>query len=279
MIRADLTDDGRARVGQAKVIRYRQAAAVFEARMVTAVQNQFNAQRETILANLDTSKIGKSYTRKDWLQDLLDWVRATEDLSQAIRPSVHATLVAAGQEASQQIGFEASQFDPFTPAIIQYFQARSDKIAQDVNDETAKQIRASLTEGVLEGESTNQLRARVESVMGSASTMRADRIARTEVSRAQGYGDIQAWTQSGIVEGKEFFTAEDEHVCPFCEDLDHKIVGLNGNFFNKGDVQTVEGTDKDGNPKTFTQTLSYDDVPSPPLHVNCRCVLLPVRAE
>ena len=49
---------------------------------------------------------------------------------------------------------------------------------------TEKQLRASLSQGVIPVESTFQLRARVEMIMGSASTMRADRIARTEVARA-----------------------------------------------------------------------------------------------
>jgi hypothetical protein len=70
---------------------------------------------------------------------------------------------------------------------------------------------------VLAGESTYELRAKVESIMGSASTMRADRIARTKVARAQGYGDIQAWTQSGVVQGKEWYTARDEMVCRLFE--------------------------------------------------------------
>jgi hypothetical protein len=196
--------------------------------MITVMAAQFNAQRLEILAHLDTARIGsKSYTRKDWLQDLLDWAQATQDFKAAIQPIVHATLLQAGQDATADLALELTMFDPFTPAIVEYFQSRSMKIAKDVTDETEKQLRASLSEGVLEGESSYQLAARVESVMGSASTMRADRIARTEVSRAQGYGDIQAWSQSGIVSGKEFYTAEDEFVCLWCSSMDHTIVDVN----------------------------------------------------
>jgi SPP1 gp7 family putative phage head morphogenesis protein len=159
-------------------------------------------------------------------------------------------------------------FDPFTPAIKDYFESRALKVVKDVNDETKKQLRATLSQGVQDGESGYELRARVEAVFGNASTMRADRIARTETSRAQGFGDIQAWTQSGVVSGKEWFTAEDERVCPFCDDMDGKVVGLEDNFFDKGDSLEAGGK---------TLDLNYDDVPSAPLHVGCRCVLLPVR--
>lgn len=236
--------------------------------MVTAMAEQFNAQRDQILAHLDTSKIGKAfftgiskksvtYTRKDWLQDLLDWAEAAGSFKAAIEPIIHATLLQAGQDASQAIG---TTFDPFTPAIVEYFQNRSTKVAKDVTDETEKQLRAALSQGVLAGESTYELRARVESVMGSASTMRADRIARTEVSRAQGYGDIQAWSQSGLVAGKEFYTARDELVCLHCRSLDGKTFDLSDNIFDKGDSLTIDGK---------TQHYNYDDIPSPPLHVNC----------
>jgi SPP1 gp7 family putative phage head morphogenesis protein len=248
--------------------------------MVTAMAEQFNAERDAILPNLDTSKIGKAYgkkvkgkqptyTRKDWLQDLLDWAAASDSFAEAIKPIIHAILLQAGHDAMQSIGMDAGQFDPFTPAIIEYFQDRSLKIATDVNDETAKQLRASLSQGVLAGESTYELRARVEAVMGAASTMRADRIARTEAARAQGYGDLQAWSQSGVVKAKEWYTAQDEHVCPFCNALDGKVFGLTENVFTKGDVFTVGDQKLD---------LSYDDVPSAPLHVSCRCTLLPIRS-
>jgi SPP1 gp7 family putative phage head morphogenesis protein len=243
-------------------------AALQEQQMVTAIAAQFNAQRAEILAHLDTTHIGKSYTRKDWLNDLLDWAAANDNFRDAIKPIVHATLLEAGTSAMQEVGLEASQFDPFTPAIIDYFQNRSQKIAKDVNDETEKQLRAALSKGVQDGKSSFELRAVVEDVMGSASTMRADRIARTEVSRAQGYGDIQAWTQSGVVSGKEWFTAEDEHVCPFCDELDGKTWGLDENIFDKGDSMQVGDQKLD---------LSYDDVPSNPLHPQCRCTILPVR--
>lgn len=168
----------------------------------------------------------------------------------------------------QEIGLSASQYDPFAPAIQAYFDDRSLKVAKDVNDETSKQLRASLAEGVKDGDSIFQLRARVEAVMGSASTMRADRIARTEVARSQGYADITAWEQSGSVTGKEWFTALDDRVCKFCMSLDGNVYGLRENIFSKGDSLTVEGK---------TQHYNYDDVPHNPLHVSCRCVLLPVK--
>lgn len=245
------------------------AAIVFEAQILQALQAQFNAQREEALRNFDPSRIGKSYTRKDYLNDLVDWLQAAEAMRGAIEPIIYAALVETGREAMSEVGKQPSQFNPFTEPIRDFYTSRSVKIAKDVDDETEKQLRATLSKGVAAGESTTELRARIESVMGTASTIRADRIARTEVSRVQGYSNIEAWTQSGVVSAKEWFTAEDERVCPFCNDLDGKTTGLSDNFFDKGDTLSVGGK---------SLSLDYDDIPSAPLHANCRCVLLPVRS-
>lgn len=243
--------------------------------MITVMAEQFNWQRDQILAHLDYAQIGtKGYTRKDWLQDLLDWAEAAQSFKQAIQPVVHATLLKAGRAATQEVGLDASQFDPFTPAIVEYFQSRSTQIAKEVTDETEKQLRAALSQGVLDGKSTYELRAVVEAIMGSASTIRADRIASYQVTRAQGYGDIQAWTQSGVVAEKEWFTAHDERVCLGCKHMDGRHTGLQESFLDKGSTIVV---DREGK-KPYKLVLDYEDISCCPLHNGCRCVLLPRRS-
>lgn len=164
-------------------------------------------------------------------------------------------------------GGQPSAFNAQDQPILDYNQQRSDKIATDVDAETEKQLRASLSEGIDGEEDDSELQARIELVMGAALTYRAARIARTEVTRAQGYGDIAAWTQMGTVTGKEWYTAQDEKVCPFCRELDGRIVSLDSNFYSLGDVIAADGK---------TMTVSYGDIASPPAHANCRCQLLDV---
>ena len=227
--------------------------------MMNAMRLQFESQRLQLVARLDPSKITKSYRRKDWLNDLMDWDAATESFRLAIQPTIVSVLYANGQAAMLEVGIDPSVYDPYAPAIRDYFQNRSLKIAQDVNDETEKQIRATLSQGVQAGVSQAELRAMLEDIMGFAATKRADRIARTEVSRAQGRADIEAWDQSGLVAGKEWFTARDEHQCPYCSSLDGKVFGLRETVFDKGEALTINGQ---------TQHYNYDDIPSPPLHPN-----------
>lgn len=233
-----------------------------------ALRAQFEQQRQAIIANLDTAQISKSYTRKDWLQDLLDWAEADENMRKALQPILYVNLIATGREAFEDLGREPSIYDPFTPAITGFFQDRAVRIARDVNEETEKQVRASLSQGVADGETTYQLRARVEQIMGASSTIRADRISRTETTRLQSFADVEAWQQSGLIESKEWYTAQDERVCPWCRTVDGQVRSLTDNFFEKDDTFEADGK---------VLRLKYDDVPGAPLHVQCRCVLLPVR--
>ncbi len=206
-------------------------------------------------------------TKRDWLAGLIAWLYFTNALSSAIKPLLYALLVETGQDAISQVGKQPSQFDPTVAAVLKYAQDRSDRIATDVNTETEKQLRASLGQGLDSGEGSDELRARIEDVFGAALTYRADRIARTETTRAQGFADIEAWRQAGNVTGKEWHV-QSPNPCPFCESLDGVIVNLNSDYYSLGDVITADGK---------SMSISYDDIISPPVHPNCQCTLIPVR--
>ena len=81
--------------------------------------------------------------------------------------------------------------------------------------------------------------------------------------------------QSAGVEYKQWFTAEDHRVCEFCNEMHMKIVGVSENYWNIGDIMTLEVEGKD----PVSMTLGYEDVFAPPLHPNCRCTILPVVEE
>ena len=97
-------------------------------------------------------------------------------------------------------------------------------------------------------------------------------IARTETIRSSNAGAVEAYAQAGIIQ-KQWFTAEDARVCPFCAEMHGKIVGVRDNYFNRGDMMEVEEAEK------ASMTFSYEDIGWPPLHPNCRCTILPVVEE
>jgi SPP1 gp7 family putative phage head morphogenesis protein len=84
---------------------------------------------------------------------------------------------------------------------------------------------------------------------------RAAVIAQTEITRAFAKGNTLAWQDSGIVQGKQWVTNNDEIVCPRCNERDQRIVGIDENF----------GTN-----------VFDEEETEPPDHPNCRCWVVPV---
>lgn len=269
---------------------YTGRALVYEQQLLTTLRQQFDQQRRDILGNASTKAL-KGYKRrddsqdgsgvdygtysspgvskqdkKDWLAALLLWPTYDDAMRKAIAPILYALIVETGKQAMGQVNLDPSMFNPTTVEILNYYTQRAAKIATDVNDETEKQLRASLGQGIDAGESDDELAARIEDVMGAALTYRADRIAKTETTRAQGFGDIEAWTQAGTVTGKEWFV-QSNNPCAFCRSLNGTIVSLDSNFYSLGDVITADGK---------TMAINYDNVPTPPIHVRCQCIVLPI---
>lgn len=79
---------------------------------------------------------------------------------------------------------------------------------------------------------------------------RAELIAVTEITRAFAEGNTEAWKAQGV-EGRKWFTSEDELVCPICGDLAGSVARL-GDEFEGG-------------------------VDNPPAHPRCRCWVQPVE--
>lgn len=256
--------------GERKALTYNRLATRYERQVQRTMRQQFNAQEQAIIAAIDKHGLGKAFYKKGILDDLYDWAIADEAVAKSLQPIILALIGQTGKLAMAEVGGDTA-FDPFSKPIMKFYRDRTTKVAVDLNDETEKQLKAELAEGIRNHEGSFELKTRVQQVMGNASSYRAERIGRTEVAYAQGFADIEAWQQSGVVTGKQWYTAMDEHVCPYCSDMDGKELDLETTFFDKGDTHTVD-TDKGSQ----TMNISYTNIDSPPLHNNCRCVLLPI---
>jgi SPP1 gp7 family putative phage head morphogenesis protein len=228
----------------------------------------FDQQRQDVLNKL---KGEKALIHKKDLNDLWDSTAYDATLATAVTPVYRSLVAEAGQQAMSMVASQV--FDSTAQSIAAYFTDRSGLISKAINAETDKQLRATLTEGINAGESIPQLADRITSVFGSLAGYRSERIARTETTAATTFATNTAWQQSGVVEGKEWFTAHDERVCPGCEVMDGSIIGIEKAWFNKGDV--IELTDETDN-VIYRQKVDFDAISGPPLHVQCRCTELPV---
>lgn len=101
------------------------------------------------------------------------------------------------------------------------------------------------------------------------SKLRAEMIARTETIRVENAGATAAYLDAGIAE-MEWYTAVDERVCAFCGALHQKTWRTGAALFEKGDQFRVGDA---------VLNLNYEAVRWPPLHVFCRCTVLPVMGR
>lgn len=157
-----------------------------------------------------------------------------------------ATL--AGQEAYKLIGVK----DVYLPNnVTPEISKNVAKFTSSMLDTDRDKLIKALSDGLSDGKSIPEIRKQIEDDFDEYSKMQAERITRTEVLRTSTDATLDAYEQSGVVEGKQWLTAGaiDE-----CAQYDGQVETLNANFY-----ATSEFADGD-----------------PPLHPNCRCVLLPV---
>jgi hypothetical protein len=254
----------------------------FENKFLQISHKHFEEQKKEVLSNVRSRfksfKPTKVKANKQNTNNLFDKVKSATKFATALLVAYKMTVVSTGNAAFDYVaGASAAgtsaQFSGASNAIQDFYNQRSSTVAAGIDDTTEKVLKASLTEGLTNGETIDQLANRVESVYNAAAGYRAQAIARTESIDASTFATIDAWQQSGVV-SEVTWTVGSDNPCDFCEDMDGTTVDLGDNFFNKGDSLTIgEGDDEQ------TMNFDYDDVDGPPAHVNCTCSLIPVIAS
>lgn len=119
-----------------------------------------------------------------------------------------------------------------------------------ITEGTREFLKGDITEALEEGWSNDVLASKLANNY-AFSDSRAMAISRTETIRASNQGALASYQASGIVEAKQWTTAEDDLVSEDCEE--------------NGDAGPIALDD---------EFPSGDD--APPAHPNCRCVIVPV---
>jgi len=236
------------------------------------MRKYFNAQQKEVLGLVQQRfSLSKTWKKKSPVSDFLfkpsDWKSIGVAL---VMPLYKKIIDDRGNEALFFIGSSIG-FNIESPRVTNYIKQQGGKLITDIDKTTLKDLRKTLSDGADKGEGIHKLQKRVMSVYDKANDARAESIARTEVIKASNYATEEGWKQSGVVEGKEWLTAEDERVCPWCNYMDEKseTLKLGKSWFKSGDKLTVDN-----------QTTEFDsNIPHPPLHPRCRCTIVPVLKE
>lgn len=248
----DLTDEN-AKVAKAKKpqpgrINPDRATVVKLERRLAKVISSFLAKQ--------ADKIGKADTS---LTVTVDWDELVPDVATVLE----AIATSGAGAALKQIGLKNADV-AFGPKVTTWAQDRAAEMVGKkwvdgglvdnpnaewvISDSTRDMIQALIASGTDEGLTTDELSSAMQDSF-AFSEERATMIARTETRLADSAGQMEAYVTSGVVEGTEWSTSQDDAVSEEC--LENEAAGVIplGEVYPSGDA-------------------------APPAHPNCRCCLI-----
>jgi len=226
----------------------------FEERFAKAMNQIFRAQEKEILEKLP-SKVSQ--------KDLLDVKRWTTITVEKFRPIIAFLIGIQSTKTFQLLGQQNRLTPSNNTKVADYLATEVPRFSKDITIQTNKIIADVINDSIAEGLSTAQTSAKIRESFTAMEKSRSDRIARSEIIRATSVATEESFIVSEVVELKEWLTFIDERTDEACLALDGKTLGLGKDYFKKGD-------------STHGVNIDYENIAGPPLHVNCRCTLVPV---
>jgi len=198
-------------------------------------------------------------------------------MSSAMTPLLSAYWDEAGKSTRARLGLDPDDWrvvDPNTHRMIEeqaIALCDSTLATTDLDVQTAyAELRRELIAGVVaEGEGIPELTKRVKAVFQDAETWRAERIARTEASRAVNAASLESAKQSGVVARKKWLLSANS--CDRCHEVADRVNAQGGIPL---DEPFATG---------LSDKPAYATAQTAPLHPGCRCtsdwVLDPAYSE
>lgn len=217
----------------------------------------FVFERKDRLGDCETHTMVRAAKDYHSVEDLIGALH-DEDVTSPMEALYSDELKKWMAKVADQTGLDVD-FAQVNPKIAEYIRQRSlDKVRglAKANDTTRDQLRASLAEGIDAGEAIPKLAARVRGVFEDAQGYRSTLIARTETTRAAGWGNVTAF-KAGGAEAKEWVATQDDGTRDDHADMDGQVVGIDDDF-------EAPGGETAGHPGDF------DD---PQEDCGCRCTI------
>ena len=242
------------------------------AEIVPILRKVFDQQKDEILDWFDRRWPKK--TMKDllpgWGDDFPSLRHWNDPLAEFTYPVVELWTDFGGREAEIRLGEFPSPWDVRVPNVKESVNDASFSLSATANQTTHAKLNAIIPalrqefiDGISLGETRRQITKRIEGVFEEAKGYRAERIARTESSRAVHMGQLLAAEQSTVVVGKQWLLSGD--ACPICQAIaaytESQVVGLREPFATIGNNQ------------------HYADIQTPPAHPNCACSWIEVLSN
>ncbi len=230
-----------------------------------ALGKYYRELKQHIMGELERSadNLGKRYENggirltkgraDDYMSGWFDVQKWDAILAKRTEPFVRYTFMAGGERALKQVA-ENAIFDPINPAVIEALETTRVGRIIGLNRTIANRLRDTLAAGLEANENITGLKNMLLNEFDSLDKYQSELIARTETIWAWNEGAVQGYKQSGLVEKKIWIAGpEDGTTCEECLAMDGKVIGINDNYYDKGDFS------------------DYEDIEHPPLHPACRC--------
>lgn len=237
--------------------------------IIEELENQFRPRVENLIlevaheaaANLDNEEIRQS-------GEIFNREAKILRIQAELEPVLSNAVALAGQQANFLLGIT----DPYIPKkfkqinVIDQVREQIEMFAVSMLDTDKEELSRIIANGLKEGAGVPAIRKAIEEKFADFSRSQADRITRTEVAWAANRGVLDAYTQSGVVEAKQWLSAPG--ACDYCAPMDGKIVSLTESYFDKNS-EWLGNADK-------PMKIDYRSIEEPPLHPNCRCTIISV---
>lgn len=188
---------------------------------------------------------------------LFDLAKFAEGFTAIMRDRQRDALDQAGVQLFAEVGKD----DPFKyppEGVLDYLAARENKLS-NTPTQIHEEIKAALEEGLVKGETTEELAARVRQTFNGINQTRARRIAMTETAAAYGAGREEAMQQAGI-QYKRWLTSGGDNVRGAHAEANGQTVPVDQPFEVGGEQLMFPG----------------DDAGSAENVINCHCVSVAV---
>lgn len=181
---------------------------------------------------------------------------------QSTVPAVESWVEEWGSRTLASLGSSA-RFDMRNPLVADFLEGFRDVRLVGINDTTASTIRDVIAQANREGQGIDEIRRRIGSVYDDARGYRAERIARTETVGSANAANLAAYQISGLVDGKEWLSVQDDQTRETHAALDGVKAAIDGEFVSPSGAR-AQGPGLFGIPAE---------------DINCRCTLVPVVGE
>lgn len=183
-------------------------------------------------------------------------------LARAAGPLVQQLMTDAAQLAAGEVGLAP---DAAAPLVAREAMEQASRLAGAAAESSQRSLLELLDAARDQGLSQAELRARLEALGETWSAGRAETLARTETARAANRGARLIYRQAGL---QRVRWQVQDGACPYCAAMEGRVIPIDGQFLGPGETLQPTGAER-------PLVAGSEAVDGPPLHPNCRCLLVP----